>query len=222
MQVTNNIDAPAATAAPLQPAATVFPSTYMGPVQLFSAMLKAGEAQVEQYDHYVKQTYRNRCTIAGPNGTQTLTIPVERAGEGKTVMRDLRISDHGNWRHLHWNALESSYGKSPFFEYYADDLRPFYTERRWTFLIDFNEELTAKILELLDVDIVLKRTSKYAGANLHQWAEPSALRTLPAKPYYQVFAQRHGFLPHLSIADLLFNMGPEAVLWLAPPSPATL
>lgn len=175
-------------------------------------MLRNGKAQIEQYDHYVKQTFRNRCVIAGPNGTQTLTIPVEKPADHKACMRDLRISDHGNWRHLHWNALESSYGKSPFFEYYADDLRPFYAERRWEFLIDFNEELTHTILELLDIEVELTRTSAYSGADLHQWAEPSALRTLPFNPYYQVFAQRQGFLPHLSIADLLFNMGPEGVL----------
>ncbi len=190
----------------------ILPSTYLGPIPLFAAMWRNGGAQIEQYDHYVKQTFRNRCVIAGPNGTQTLTIPVEKPADHKAYMRDLRISDHGNWRHLHWNALESSYGKSPFFEYYADDLRPFYTERRWEFLIDFNEELTHTILELLDIEVEMKRTSAFSGADLHQWAEPSALRTLPFKPYYQVFAQRQGFLPHLSIADLLFNMGPEGVL----------
>lgn len=192
------------------------PSTYLGPIPLFAAMLQAGDVQVEQYDNYVKQTFRNRCVITGPNGVQTLTIPVEKPAQHKCLMKDLRISDHGNWRHLHWNALESNYGKSPFFEFYADDLRPFYTEHKWEFLIDYNEALTEKMLELLniDTDIKISRTQSYANADLHRWAEPSAILPLPSVPYYQVFAARHGFLPHLSIADLLFNMGPEAVIVL--------
>lgn len=170
--------------------------------------------KVEQYDNYVKQTYRNRCTISGPSGRQTLTIPVEKPAQHKCLMRDLRISDHGNWRHLHWNALESSYGKSPFFEFYADDIRPFYVEKKWAFLIDFNEEITHTVLSLLDLEMTLSRTDQYAGTDLQQWAEPSSYTNRAFVPYYQVFAAKHGFIPHLSIIDLLFNMGPEAVLIL--------
>lgn len=192
----------------------VFPSTYLGPIPLYAAMLQVDDVQVEQYDNYVKQTFRNRCVISGPNGTQTLTIPVEKGNHHKCQMRDLRISDHGNWRHLHWNALESSYGKSPFFEFYADDFRPFYTEGRWQFLLDFNEELMQLVFELLDVDVIFSRTQQYADSDLQRWVEPGTLRQQPFQPYYQVFAQRHGFLPHLSIIDLLFNMGPESILWL--------
>lgn len=197
----------------------VIPTTYLGPIPLYASMLHAGSVEVEQHDHYVKQTFRNRCVIAGPNGMQTLTIPVEKGHTPKCLMRDLRISDHGNWRHLHWNALESSYGKSPFFEFYADDLHPFYTERRWTFLVDFNEELMHLMLDLMDVEVPLSRTASYAAADLSRWAEPCALSSLPFRPYYQVFAQRHGFLPHLSVIDLLFNMGPESVLVLGDTPP---
>lgn len=188
----------------------------MPPISHFAAMMQSGEVLIEQHDNYVKQTYRNRCAIAGPNGVQTLTVSVEKPEGHKCLMKDLRISDHGNWRHLHWNALESSYGKSPFFEYYADDLRPFYDERRWTYLFDYNMELTETLLRLLDIDNVkLQPTDHYMQADLHQWAEPSAQKDLPHRPYYQVFAQKHGFIPNLSIADLLFNMGPEAVLELS-------
>ena len=182
-------------------------------------MQQSGEVMIEQYDNYVKQTYRNRCVIAGPNGTQTLTIPVEKPNNHKCLMRDLRISDHGNWRHLHWNALESSYGKSPFFEYYEDDLRPFYTESKWAFLVDFNEEITHTILSLLDMEVTIQRSEHYMESNLARWAEPHYVQELPSQPYYQVFSQRHGFLPNLSIVDLLFNMGPEAILTLIPSNP---
>lgn len=186
------------------------------------------ETIVEQWDNYVKQTFRNRCIITGANGKQVLTIPVEKSAGGKCLMKDLRISDHGNWRHLHWNALESSYGKSPFFEYYADDLRPFY-ERKWDYLIDYNEALQAKIFELLDVEVKTRRSGEYyhpttnlktvvtqkdGVVDMRCLAEPSLLERLNFTPYYQVFAQRHEFTPHLSIVDLLFNMGPESILVL--------
>lgn len=122
-------------------------------------------------------------------------------------MRDIRISEHGNWRHRHWVALESSYRQSPFFEYYADDFAPFY-EKKWTFLADFNEDLMSLITSLLDIQKPVCRTSTYEGDAFNKLPE------FAPKPYYQMFAQRHGFLPDLSIVDLLFNEGPEGVLWL--------
>jgi hypothetical protein len=122
-------------------------------------------------------------------------------------MRDIHISDHGNWRHQHWIALESSYRQSPFFEYYADDFAPFY-EKKWEFLADFNEELMAMVTSLLDIGKPVGRTSCFEGDAF------AALPTFEPRPYYQMFASRHGFLPDLSIVDLLFNQGPEGVLWL--------
>lgn len=203
-------------------------TAYLAPIPFYKAMVQADTVLTEQWDNYVKQTFRNRCIITGANGKQVLTIPVEKPTGGKSLMKDLRISDHGNWRHLHWNALESSYGKSPFFEYYADDLRPFY-ERKWDYLIDYNEALQEKMFELLDIEVKIQRTTAFHQptpnrpstmtdkggiTDLRHLAEPSSLQSLPFTPYYQVFAQRHGFTPHLSIVDLLFNMGPESVLLL--------
>jgi hypothetical protein len=139
-------------------------------------------------------------------------------------MKDIRISDHGNWRHLHWNAIESAYNNTPFFEYYKDDLRPFY-ENKYTFLADFNEELRCKICELMDISPVVEHTTSYHTdflpdeADYREVIHPKKDYTevdqdfLP-KPYYQVFESRHGFLPNLSVIDLLFNMGPESVLVL--------
>ena len=163
----------------------LLPCCYLAPILHYSAYYRADEVRLEVCDHFTKQTLRNRCWIDSPNGPLALTIPVVKT-EGKTMMKDIRISDHGNWRHQHWIALESSYRQSPFFEYYADDFAPFY-EKKWDFLLDFNEELMAMVASLLDIE---------------------------ARPYYQVFAQKHGFLPDLSIVDLLFNQGPEGVLWL--------
>lgn len=181
------------------------PSFYLPPVSYFRQLAPAGEVCIEVNDHYTKQTLRNRCWIDSPAGPLALTIPVVHA-EGKMLMRDVRISDHGNWRRQHWNALLSSYGQSPFFEFLADDFAPFYG-RRWTFLADFNEDLLRLVLRLLDLAPSLSRTTTFTDPSFQP--DPSG-----AKPYYQMFSHRHGFLPDLSIVDLLFNMGNESILCL--------
>lgn len=184
----------------------VLPCCYLAPVSHYSAYYRADEVRLEVCDHFVKQTLRNRCWIDSPNGALALTVPVVKM-EGKTLMRDVRISDHGNWRHQHWVALESSYRQSPFFEYYADEFAPFY-KKKWDFLADFNEELMMLVASLLDIEKPIKRTVAFEDAS------PLTECRRESSPYYQMFASRHGFLPDLSIVDLLFNMGPEGVLWL--------
>ncbi|WP_308764657.1 WbqC family protein [uncultured Bacteroides sp.] len=199
-------------------------SAYLAPVEYYSKLKAYDKIYIEQHDHYVKQTYRNRCNIAGPEGVLSLSVPIIRPDTPKCAMKDIRISDHGNWRHLHWNAIESAYNNAPFFEYYKDDLRPFY-ENKYTFLADFNEELRCKICELMDISPIVEHTASYHTdflpdeADYREVIHPKKDYTevdqdfLP-KPYYQVFESRHGFLPNLSVIDLLFNMGPESVLVL--------
>ena len=182
------------------------PTAYLAPVSWYAALVGADEVIVEQHEHYVKQTWRNRCRIAMPDGPQDLIVPVEAAAN-HTPIRDIRLSDHGNWRHHHWSALRTAYGKSPFFEYYADDFAPLYAQR-FTFLIDFNEALREVVGQLLDLDTPVRRSTAYAPPL------PFADLPVPTKSYYQVFSQRLGFLPNLSIADLLFNLGPEGLLYL--------
>lgn len=228
-------------------------STYFGPIQWYQKLNRYDEIRIEQYDSYMKQTYRNRCIIATTNGLQALTIPTERtdsqSSDNKMLMKDIRISDHGNWRHLHWNALVSAYGESPFFEYYADDIHPFF-EKKWDFLFDFNMEIMEKMCELTDIRPNIQVTdeffkvendySKVEGDCIK--AEYDCIKTTdnlaysletikdfrevirPKHPlpdadftperYYQVYEQKHGFLPNLSILDLLFNMGNESIFLL--------
>lgn len=210
-------------------------STYFGPVQWYQKLYRYDKVCVEACDSFIKQTYRNRCVIATTNGTQALTVPVERAaaaveadGMGifpKLTMRDVRISDHGNWRHLHWNALMSAYGESPFFEYYADDIRPFF-ERKWTFLYDFNMEICSKMCDLIGIEPVIEPTTDYIPADDEALAgtddyrdvirpkHPLADERFTPRRYYQVYEQKHGFIANLSILDLLFNMGNESILYL--------
>ena len=197
-------------------------SAYCAPIQWFQKLNRYDAVVIEQHDNFLKQTFRNRCVIATANGTQTLTIPVEKSDGDKCLMRDIRISDHGNWRRLHWNALATAYGDSPFFDYYADDLRPFY-EQRFAFLLDFNMQMTAKLCELLDITPNISLSEEYvkdveSGVDDFRDAirpkHPMPDADFIPKPYYQVYAQRHGFIPNLSILDLLFNMGNEAVFYL--------
>ncbi len=225
-------------------------TTYFGPVQWYQKLYRAEHVIIEQWESFQKQTYRNRCLIATTQGIQALTIPIVRpAGMipptsassipamSSSLIKDIRISDHGNWRHLHWNALQSAYGESPFFEYYQDDIRPFF-ENRWTYLLDFNEEIRHKMCELLDILPTVSYSNQfmppsplknpnstlsdthcqsYTPCDFRSAINPK--RSTPdsdfsPKPYYQVYQQKHGFLPNLSIVDLLFNMGPESIFYL--------
>lgn len=188
-------------------------SAYLPPVSFFTAIKNGGDVLIEQYDNYCKQTYRNRCRIATSSGVQTLTVPVIKSSSPKQLMKDVRISDHGEWRHQHWNALASAYMNSPFFMYYQDDFQPFY-EKRYDFLIDFNTELTLLIMKLAGINKEIRLTESYGKKDenildLRSLAEPGTNEPANQPPYWQVFKEKHGFLANLSAVDLLFNMGPE-------------
>ena len=195
-------------------------TTYFGPVQWYQKLHRAEHVIIEQWESFQKQTYRNRCLIATTNGVQTLTVPVEKSA---AYIKDIRISDHGNWRHLHWNALQSAYGESPFFEYYQDDIRPFY-EKRWTFLLDFNEAIRQKMCELIDIQPEVTYSTTYIAdgkligiddfRSVINPKHPAQDDDFETKTYYQVYQMKHGFLSNLSVLDLLFNMGPEGVFYL--------
>ena len=209
----------------------ILSSAYFGPVQWYQKLARYERVLIDPLEPFQKQTYRNRCIIATTNGTQALTVPITHHPSPIThhpTMGDMRISDHGNWRHLHWNALVSAYGESPFFEYYADDLRPFF-EQRWEFLFDFNLQITLKMCELLDISPNISSctsssvqgnpqiSDSFAGNDFRQSIRPKHPLPDPEfqpKPYYQVFSHKHGFLPNMSILDLLFNMGNESIFYL--------
>ncbi len=199
-------------------------SAYLAPVQYYSKIVHSERVFIEQHDHYMKQTYRNRCTIAGVNGPLSLILPIEKSPTPKCSMKEILISDHGNWRHLHRNALESAYRNSAFYDYYIDYFIPFY-EKRYRFLFDLNLELCQLICRLIAIDTPLTATTGFIREprenekDFREIIHPKkeVVCTDPdfiAQPYYQVFQQKHGFLPNLSIVDLLFNMGPESLLVL--------
>ena len=233
-------------------------STYFGPIQWYQKLNRYDECLIERHESYIKQTYRKRMLIPTTNGPLSLTIPTNH--NTSLAMKDIRISDHANWRHVHWNALLSAYGESPFFEYYQDDIRPFY-EKKYEFLFDFNMEITEKMIELLDIRPKISITNEYIqneelkvksieseelkvkseefnglanhkvqSSNLKvQSKEVQSIvdfreairpkKPLPdaefeSKRYYQVYEQKFGFQPNMSILDLLFNEGNEAIFYL--------
>ena len=199
-------------------------TTYFGPIQWYQKLYRYDHCLIEQYDSYQKQTYRNRCLIATANGLQALTFPVEHTDE-KMLTKNLRISDHNNWRRIHWNALQSAYSESPFFDYYADDIHPFF-EKKYDFLIDFNEAIRQKVCELLDIHPNVEYTQSFLSpltstpSPLIDFREvinakhPQADSDFQPQRYWQVFEGKHGFQANLSILDLLFNMGPESIFYL--------
>lgn len=198
-------------------------SAYLAPVEYYTKLYAYDKVYVERFDHYMKQTYRNRCVIASASGPLALTIPTEKSDELKCLMKDMRISDHGNWRRVHWNAFVASYRHSPFFDYYADEFHVFF-ERKYEFLYDFNMDLCRWVCRQIDLQPCMLPTGYYvaspeAADDFRERIHPkkpcqSYDPQFEAKPYYQVFDAQTGFLPNLSIVDLLFNMGPESLLVL--------
>jgi len=204
----------------------LFSTAYFAPIQYYAHLRQSTKPLIESCEHFIKQTYRNRCIVATANSLMPLSLPIDKSNSEKSDIRDVKISDHGHWQHLHWNSIESAYNSSAFFEYYADDIRPFF-EKKPEFLFDFNEEIRVKICELLEIPGEVNYTQEFMkeGETPLDWQDFRGIihpkknlsevdPTFLSKPYYQVFDHKFGFQPNLSILDLLFNMGPESILYL--------
>lgn len=200
-------------------------TAYLAPIEYYAYLALGKKVFVEAFENYQKQSFRNRCNVLSANGVIPLSIPVEKSDSLKCTTKDIRIADHGNWRHIHWQALVSAYNSSPFFEYYRDDFQPFY-EKKYDFLFDFNENLRLLVSDLLEIDTnnvfyTESYTETFAvhDLNLRDQIHPkkdwnSSDSQFISIPYYQVFEEKFGFVPNLSIVDLLFNMGNESLIVL--------
>jgi hypothetical protein len=175
---------------------------------------------MEVHEHFVKQTIRNRCHILSPNGIQTLIVPVDHHNRFRTPLKDLRIANEQAWQRQHWRSLCAAYQRSAFFEFYQDDLVPFY-EKKQEFLMDFNSELLMMILSMLSVRVTQSKTEKFELPDENNASDFRFMSDISNpdssgdfKIYPQVFGYKDGFVPGLSIVDLLFNMGPASIKYI--------
>lgn len=199
-------------------------TAYFAPVRYYSKLAAYADVFIEQYENFIKQTYRNRTVILGANGTVSLIIPVEKGRAQKIKITDLRIAYDEDWQRNHWRTIFSAYSSSPFFEYYADDIEPFF-RKKFEFLFDFNLQITETLVELLELRTNLRLTTDFElipenYLNFREQISPkihliAADQHFCAQPYTQVFSEKFGFVPDLSILDLLFNEGPSAYSYLS-------
>ncbi|QNK64289.1 WbqC family protein [Pedobacter sp. PAMC26386] len=198
----------------------IFPLFYLPPISYFSALNTHNfEFLLEKEEHFPKQTYRNRTRIYSPNGPLDLFLPVIKGSKYHTKVKDVKISYDFKWQRLHWLSLESCYRNSAYFEYYEDELAVFYN-KKFEFLFDYNLEMLQWIFKQLKKSAEINFTTEYTKEIAPEldyrlkphFKEPELLT--PAKPYFQVFEDRLGFLPNMSIVDLLFNQGPQTKNYL--------
>ena len=192
---------------------TLLPTAYFAPIYYYAILLQHTNCCFELYEHFVKQSIRNRCEIYGANGKIRLTIPKERRGSSKTKIKDIKIAYKENWQKEHWNAIKSAYNSSPFFEYYQDELITSF-EKRETYLVDLNKKLQEVILSFLQKKITYTSTQEYLMSGDFTDFRQHSFTTSNHKKYNQVFMEKYGFISNLSILDLLFNLGPESADYL--------
>ncbi|HEY2582503.1 MAG TPA: WbqC family protein, partial [Mucilaginibacter sp.] len=165
-----------------------------------------------------KQTYRNRANIYSPDGILALTVPVVKGSKTHTKIKDVKISYDFDWQRLHWLSLQACYRRSAYFEYYEDELVIFY-EKKYPFLFDYNEQFLQFILSKIKMQVSLNYTESFEDeyprlVDFRDSISPKKESHFDQKPYFQVFEERMGFMKNLSIVDLLFNQGPQAVNYL--------
>ncbi|WP_317040319.1 WbqC family protein [Pedobacter insulae] len=176
------------------------------------------EFTIEKYEHFPKQTFRNRATIASPDGKLDLILPVVRGSKAHTPIKDVKISYDSKWQRLHWLSLQTCYRSSAYFEFYEDGLVPFY-EKKYTFLFDFNLALSNWLLKQMKINQITDFTAGYEkdvppGLDFRNKFNKKDIHEIDMKSYFQVFSDRNTFIPNLSIVDLLFNQGPQTKLYI--------
>lgn len=189
------------------------PSSYLGPVSYFKFISDSPQILIEAKEHFLKQTYRNRCYIYGANGVLALSIPLQKRKNNLSIDQVL-ISYVDNWQKIHWKSIESAYSASPFFEFYEEELKPFYTDLRIESLLEFNRQIQVVVLKLIKLKFESSYTEDYS-AQEEDWRKTihpknnDYLKAFQFPKYIQVFEDKHGFIPNLSILDVLFNLGPR-------------
>lgn len=200
---------------------TILLSTaYFPNIQYVSKLLLGQPIRIEANETFLKQSYRNRCTIATANGPADLCVPVKKPNGNKTITKDILVDYDTKWQQDHWRAIVSAYGNSPFFEVLEPEFAPIF-EKKEKYLLDLNVNVLNLLFLSLGHIVQLELTDHYVVAldgfiDYRNSIHPKKRMRVPdprfsAIPYHQVFAQKHGFLDNLSFLDLLFNEGPQAI-----------
>ncbi|WP_299314861.1 WbqC family protein [uncultured Aquimarina sp.] len=198
---------------------TLLHPMYFGSIEQYVTMAQSDSIVFENEDNYQKQTYRNRTYIYGANGKLLLTIPIKHIGNGtKQLYKNVRIENEFPWQLHHWKSLQSAYRTSPFFEYYEDELVHLF-EKRKDFLLDFNYECMEVIFDCLQSSTSYSKTRDYQKDHedrndMRILVSSKKEDTYELDTYIQVFSDKHGFIPNLSILDLLFNEGTNTLTYL--------
>ena len=200
----------------------ILTSSFFPTIQYVTYLYSAKSVLIETCEHYQKKTYRNRYEIYGANGIVPLSVPVEKGNTPKQYIKDIRIAYHTSWNETHWKTIESAYNSSPYFLYYEDDISNVFF-KKWEFLLDMNIASIHAILNCLEIKVNIELTSTYNPSGYYEndfreIVQPkndfrADIKFNPIE-YRQVFGLKHGFIPNLSILDLLFNKGPETLLVL--------
>ena len=197
---------------------TILHPTYFPNIAHFVAMAQAKNVIFEVEDNYQKQTFRNRTVIYAANGALVLSIPIVFSQKNRQKSKDVKIANHTNWQLQHWKSLQSAYRTSPFFEFYEDDILPLFTNKEAS-LLDFNFKCLEVILDCLQLDLKFTKTQSYnktapQQVDLRALVNTSQKESYQFETYTQVFNNKHGFLNNLSVLDLLFNEGTNALNYL--------
>jgi len=194
----------------------IIDNQYFGCINYYKKIVTASTLAILPYDPFQKASFRNRCVVAGSNGLINLSVPVELGRNTRQPMKEVKISYRDHWQLIHLRTLISCYAKAPFFEFYQGWLENFY-HKKFTFLLDMNLEIlewTQKMLKLhAAVSLWENGSFEESGADLdcrNHWLPKNFQAENGQVKYVQVFEDRIGFQPNLSILDLLFCTGPDA------------
>jgi len=196
----------------------IFTTAYFPPISYFVALLPFENIFIEGFENYQKQSFRNRAYIAGPNGKQSLNVPVIKTNGNHTSIKDITLSEETNWKQQHWNSIETAYNSSAFMMYYEEEIKAVMFKDHKN-LWDLNMELLELMLELFQIDTKIIQTKDFEKSpddcldyrsTIHPKETSIFAKELDKNTYFQVFEDKNGFIRDLSCLDLLFNLGPDA------------